>query len=74
MSIEIKITRASYFKEESVFNYEEYIRNLCKMLQQITNIGSPLHLMEEVPYLINNIKIYNYDMNMGEITVKTDII
>ena len=73
LSIERKIKCESFFEEETRLNYEEYNWRLVIIFHQLTNIGSPLHLTEEVAYLISGIKESNNEMKMVNITVKTDI-
>ena len=53
LNIERKMKHAYYFKEGVGLNYEEYNRKLCTMLQQLTNIGTPLRPAEEVSYVNN---------------------
>ena len=60
-----KIRRASYFKEEAGFNYEEYTGKLRTMLQQLNRIGATLLPEEEVSYIINGINTGNNLINMA---------
>ena len=44
LNIEREIKRASYFKEEAVFNYGYYTEKIHTMFQHLTKIGSPINL------------------------------
>ena len=66
LNIERKTKHAYYFKEESIFNYEEYTWKLHTMFQQLTNIGDPIRTAVEVSYPINGIKASNDDTSMGK--------
>ena len=66
--------RAYSFKDESGFNYEEYVGKLRTIFHKLNKVGAPLRLEEEESYLLNGINEGKYKTNIENITTNTDRI